>query len=465
MTWNKLLSREGVDITTLSGIDVVFYDAVSQFSKRKEELFFTHFKDRTFTHYIDVDPKEVGRFLLKKYFNSSKEIEKYYNEGCKFLKDIENRTNTWKKKLKKSGPNRAFTDAFAEFRKDFMKISYIYSILSWPAIESWQADFELMLSNLIKKNSLESKQDEILASVYRPWKDSAVHEIQKRITSGENIQKLVKEYQFLRSWSVVWYSPLDEALFKNIGKSGIYHKKTLSEKELLAILHPNAEEKRNIELAPYIIFFKDWRDDARRKQAYLWSFFFDLIAQRYDVDMDDIGYLSLDELEKCLKLNKIDSSTIKRRKNNAIIVTADVAKLKIKVLDDVPDKYKQIIDDIDEQEKHMTIKGLIAQKGKVTGKVKIVRSQDDIKDVNEGDIMVSNTTHPNYLPAMQKASAFITNEGGVISHAAIVAREMKKPCIVGTKVATKVLKDGDLVEVDANTGTVKLIKKSLEIIR
>jgi pyruvate,water dikinase len=59
---------------------------------------------------------------------------------------------------------------------------------------------------------------------------------------------------------------------------------------------------------------------------------------------------------------------------------------------------------------------------------------------------------------MQKAAAFVTDEGGLTCHAAIVAREMKKPCIIGTKIATKVLKDGDMVEVDANKGIVKILK-------
>lgn len=61
---------------------------------------------------------------------------------------------------------------------------------------------------------------------------------------------------------------------------------------------------------------------------------------------------------------------------------------------------------------------------------------------------------------MQKAAAFITNEGGTISHAAIVSRELNIPCIMGTKVATQVLKDGDLVEVDTNTGKVTRLVSS-----
>jgi phosphohistidine swiveling domain-containing protein len=74
------------------------------------------------------------------------------------------------------------------------------------------------------------------------------------------------------------------------------------------------------------------------------------------------------------------------------------------------------------------------------------------------DILVSQITYPSLLPAMKKAGAIITNVGGVICHAAIIARELNIPCIVGTKFATKVLKDGDLVEVDADTGVVRILE-------
>lgn len=71
--------------------------------------------------------------------------------------------------------------------------------------------------------------------------------------------------------------------------------------------------------------------------------------------------------------------------------------------------------------------------------------------------MVSASTSPQLLPAMKQAAAFLTDVGGITSHAAIVARELKKPCVVGTKYATQILKDGDMVEVDANKGIVRRI--------
>ncbi len=71
--------------------------------------------------------------------------------------------------------------------------------------------------------------------------------------------------------------------------------------------------------------------------------------------------------------------------------------------------------------------------------------------------MVSLQTTPELLPAMKKAAAFVTDIGGIISHAALVAREFKIPCIVGTRISTEVFKDGDRVEVDATRGVIRKI--------
>jgi pyruvate,water dikinase len=66
-------------------------------------------------------------------------------------------------------------------------------------------------------------------------------------------------------------------------------------------------------------------------------------------------------------------------------------------------------------------------------------------------------TSPDMIALINKASAIVTDDGGILCHAAVISRELKKPCIIGTKIATKVLKDGDLVEVDANKGIVRKI--------
>ena len=106
-----------------------------------------------------------------------------------------------------------------------------------------------------------------------------------------------------------------------------------------------------------------------------------------------------------------------------------------------------------------TVKGRSVFGGLVTGKVKRIIKNEDFSDFKDGDILVATMTSPEYVPAMKKAAAVITDEGGLTCHAAIVARELKTPCIIGTGNATKILKDGDLIEVDANNGVVKVLKK------
>ncbi|MFC1648450.1 PEP-utilizing enzyme [Nanoarchaeota archaeon] len=100
-------------------------------------------------------------------------------------------------------------------------------------------------------------------------------------------------------------------------------------------------------------------------------------------------------------------------------------------------------------------KGTTGYPGKVKGKVKIIRDTKEVNKVKKGEIMVVADTTPDFITAMEKAAAFVTDRGGITSHTTIVAREMRKPCIIGTKIATKVLKDGDLVEVDADKGVVR----------
>src|SRR3989344_3522554 len=106
------------------------------------------------------------------------------------------------------------------------------------------------------------------------------------------------------------------------------------------------------------------------------------------------------------------------------------------------------------------IKGQIASKGKATGAARIVLDPHNDKGFTQGDILVTSMTRPEFVPLMKMAGAVVTNEGGITCHAAIVSREIGIPCVIGTKIATRVLKDGDMVEVDAEKGIVKILKSS-----
>jgi phosphohistidine swiveling domain-containing protein len=117
-------------------------------------------------------------------------------------------------------------------------------------------------------------------------------------------------------------------------------------------------------------------------------------------------------------------------------------------------EYEQIVTKVSDTG---MLKGKTAFKGHVTGTVRIILEPNKKNTFNKGDILVTGMTRPEYMPYIAKASAVITDAGGILCHAAITAREMKIPTIVGTEKATKVLNDGDKVEVDATNGTVNKI--------
>lgn len=104
--------------------------------------------------------------------------------------------------------------------------------------------------------------------------------------------------------------------------------------------------------------------------------------------------------------------------------------------------------------------GVAAAKGKVVGRARIVLSLNNLDKLRQNEILVTSMTTPDYFIAMEKAVAFVTDEGGITCHAAIVARELKKPCIIATKIATRVIRNGDLIEVDANRGLVKIVERA-----
>jgi len=104
--------------------------------------------------------------------------------------------------------------------------------------------------------------------------------------------------------------------------------------------------------------------------------------------------------------------------------------------------------------------GTPASGGIYRGTVCKVMAKPDFKRFKEGNILVAAMTRPDFLPIMKKAGAIVTDEGGLACHAAIISRELGLPCIIGTKIATKALQNGDFVEVNANHGVVKILKNN-----
>lgn len=244
--------------------------------------------------------------------------------------------------------------------------------------------------------------------------------------------------------------------------SGI--KKRLKEEEeypsaetLRKELKLNEKEERIFQVSKSLIQIKSLRADSRQFLHVLTNRIIDKIVQELDIKSEYLETLYTEEICEIL-MGKSLPRNLEERWRHSIIVP-NKKSYNVLIGEDAEEflKGKLVKDEIKDKE---NIKGQVAQSGKVVGPVKLIFGPQHNGKIKEGDILVSTATSPQLLPAMQRAAAFITDVGGITSHAAIVARELKKPCIVGTKIATQVLKDGDLVEVDAEQGIVKILKKS-----
>jgi len=176
------------------------------------------------------------------------------------------------------------------------------------------------------------------------------------------------------------------------------------------------------------------------------------VADRFNIDVSDLKFITPDELDsQRLAGSHFQTELRQRREHSVYYATPDETYIFTgSDYDFFAQELKVETDGLGHD-----LQGVVASPGNVRGVVKICESVSEIDKIQTGEILVASMTRPEYLPAMQKAAAIVTDEGGITSHAAIVSRELGKPCVIGTKYATRVLKDGDKVEVDADHGVVR----------
>jgi len=183
------------------------------------------------------------------------------------------------------------------------------------------------------------------------------------------------------------------------------------------------------------------------------------ISIKYLEEDTDAIYLYSDEILDLFDGKTISRNIIEKRKEcYAIKRTGN------QVIRYAHEEALDLFDEFIKSNEFNMVKGTVANKGKVKGKVVVAPMLTNMGDVNkviskmnQGDILVAHSTTPELIVLINKSAAIVADQGGMLSHAAVVSREFNIPCIIGTGNATKVLKDGDLVEVDAFKGIVKKI--------
>lgn len=217
----------------------------------------------------------------------------------------------------------------------------------------------------------------------------------------------------------------------------------------------NGQIRRTILLLREAAYAKDYFCGSVSEIIYYFlNPLFKEMARRIKIKKEDIKYLTSHELKEAIFKRKINHAVIKKRQRYYAMETerykffifySRQARL-------IEKKYFPTAQKIEVEK----LIGIPTQKAK--GRIKIILTYSDFKKFKKNDILVATNTMPEYMPILRKAKAVITDIGGITSYAAIVSRELGIPCIVGTKIATRVLKDGDLMEVDAERGIVRKIK-------
>ena len=177
------------------------------------------------------------------------------------------------------------------------------------------------------------------------------------------------------------------------------------------------------------------------------------IADRFNYSLWQVRVMQWAEVKELLLANKLVNVSELNKRSDFFVFYAEEGKSLVFTGEEATEweKKTESVINLNVTE----LKGQTACLGKVIGRVKIIIRPKDMAKFNQGDVLVAISTDPDIVPAMRKAGAIVTEQGGVTSHAAIVSRELNIPCIIGTKIATKVFKDGDLVEVDATKGVVR----------
>lgn len=396
----------------------------------------------------------------------------YYREYNRVFKGLKRRLRGLAKidfnKLDLPALRRIWFRFFNFYSYDFWMVVTISETLSYAASHRMEKE--------ITRAGVKLSPEEISRLTVFPERSFLMNEEYEllkiaRVKSGSRRQKLIKEHAKKFNWILNGYhgvKRLDERFFERRLKESsgpgadesFYHLKDYRRNTTKSFQQLVKKYKLNPEIVKYAKLAQraSYLQDKRKGLSFIAT---DYIIKMYGrlskllaISPERSLYILWSEFDRAVSDKRFLAELIKRQKNCRLRMTSQGTNI---FLEDT-EKIFKIFEKKYSSAVGKGIKGTVAYPGNIKGRVKIIRNRQEIKGFKTGQILVALMTSPDYVVAIKKAKAIITDDGGLTCHAAIVARELKKPCIVGTKNATKALRDGDWVEVDANKGLVRIIK-------
>lgn len=443
------------------------------FRKIMKEKFDYKFDAETRKHLERIIKKSDS--LLKTDFRkkSNKELGRMYLDFADSIEEL----NSWGQmvSIMEYGENNFVSGGLEEYlaeqaKKLDLSTSFAKdtSILITPTEETFMRKERREILDLAKKissrnnafNEFTKKPEEILVNLKKyPRIKKKIEEINKKycwITFGY-IGPAYTETNFIRELQSVLASKKTIAEQRK-DFEGEFRKIASLQKELEEKYKINKEFKRRFEIARRCMFLKEYRKQVLFKAFYSLEKLQKEIARRLSISLEQLRTLLPEEALEALRKGKISSSELNSRLNLCVFVVKN-GKTFVASGKKAEKLANKFLNEQKKFEKIKELKGNCASPGNAIGKAKIVLGTSHLYKLRQGDILVSIQTNPQMVPSLKKVAAIVTDQGGIICHAAIISRELKIPCVIGTKIATSVIKDNQIVEVNATEGIVKVLRK------
>lgn len=444
-----------------------------------------------------VWPESYVLFKSQKmlYINSLFDLEKVGGEAFNKLILTKRRKHIWQLWLKNkenlfsfcSNLDRRYLNQLSEnqLKQDWSKLNDLIDQFWIPGIIPELSAYggqKILRKTLEKEHLRESKFLKVLAVLTAPTRPSFYQEEERNLLrvlqaqpSSEKLTKQIKQHQQKYFW-------LENSYFRTKVLTVDYFKKkvkelihaTLSPRQALKEMDHQSQRAKAVK-SKILITLKQknklkqisnglthciWWQDQRKGFIFQYQHFLNLFlkefARRGKISLRLFDYAWPEEVT--VRLSAKVKNTLLLRQQKPFVAHFSPNK----VVCYYGEKARSLVKELWEEKTTLSgkLKGIVASyiKKKVQGPAFVIRRAGDIQKFPKDHILVATMTAPDYIVAIKKAKAIVTDTGGITSHAAIVSRELGIPCIVGTKIATKVLNDGDLVEVDAKAGVVKKIK-------
>lgn len=306
------------------------------------------------------------------------------------------------------------------------------------------------------EQSFVAQKDEDLLKLSLNPSDKSINKFYLKyywINFGWQAQPVYSTLQIHNDFKKIKLSRVD--IKNRLAKSKNNYKRIVWQKDQLLKKINSSRLTKLVELSNHMMFY---HDDRKRSQMVALYAINKILKNINEYKFEDLLWCKEQEIIKHLSSGEpIDMQEIGKRKQG-LLVTILNGKLTYKSGLKTKKEFDELVYGNESYANVNEIKGVSSSPGCVTGCAKIILDTTKVVGkLSKKDILITGMTTPDFVPLMKKVGAIVTDEGGLTCHAAIISRELGIPCIIGTKIATQILKDGMMVEVNANHGWIKII--------